>query len=561
MTITEPGGGGMTAPTVTNATPSATRTETHDFVVVGAGSAGAALAARLSESGAHRVLLLEAGPADKKMEIHIPAAFSKLFRSDVDWDYDTEPQPGLGDRRIFWPRGKMLGGSSSMNAMMWVRGFPQDYDAWAEAAGDGWSWESLVPYFLRVERVDPSAPTDATASTGRSGAISVQSQRSPRPSTSAFLRGAAEVGIPTVPANGTDQEGASQTMVSQSKGSRFSTADGYLAPARKRGNLVVRTGAQATRVLFEQDRAVGVEYVVDGVTRQVRATREVILSGGAINTPQLLMLSGIGDRDELSALGIDVVAHSPEVGRNMRDHLVAMLVVEAPGDTLFAAEKPGELVKYLVRKKGMLTSNVGEAYAFIRSNPALEVADVELIFGPVAFIAEGLIAHEGHGVSLGAILVQPESTGTVTLATTDPFDKPVIDPRYLSDPDGKDRAALLAGLGLCEDILDSRAMRDVSSTTFIQPVGGEDMSRDERDALALEKHAHTLYHPVGTARMGTDAGSVVDERLRVRGVSGLRVADASIMPTIIRGHTNAPAIVIGEKAADLILDDNSSPTR
>ncbi|MBD3942962.1 GMC family oxidoreductase N-terminal domain-containing protein [Microbacterium sp. NEAU-LLC] len=548
----------MTAPATASSTPAQTRTETHDYVVVGAGSAGAALAARLSESGAHRVLLLEAGPVDKKMEIHIPAAFSKLFRTELDWDYDTEPQPALADRRVFWPRGKMLGGSSSMNAMMWVRGFREDYDAWGEAAGEGWSWEALVPYFLRVENVDASAPTDAAAPTGRAGAISVQSQRSPRPATSAFLRGAAEVGIPTVPANGMNQEGACQTMVSQSKGSRFSTVNGYLHPARKRPNLVVRAGAQATRVLFEDGRAVGVEYVVDGVTRRVRAAREVILSGGAINTPQLLMLSGIGDRDELETLGIEVVAHSPEVGKNLRDHLVALLAVEAPGDTLFTAEKPGELVKYLTQKKGMLTSNVGEAYAFIRSNPELELPDVELIFGPVAFIGEGLVGHDGHGVSVGAILVQPESTGTITLATADPFDKPLIDPNYLSDPEGKDRAAMLAGLGVCEDILDSQAMRAVSSKRFIQPAGGETLTREQRDVVALERHSHTLYHPVGTARMGTDAGSVVDERLRVRGVTGLRVADASIMPTIIRGHTNAPAIVIGEKAADLILDDSRS---
>jgi choline dehydrogenase len=547
------------APTTQHQAP-ATANDSYDYVVVGAGSAGAALAARLSEGGTHRVLLLEAGPADKKMNIHIPAAFPKLFRTELDWDYDTEPQPELANRRVFWPRGKMLGGSSSMNAMMWIRGFPEDYDAWGEAAGEGWSWKGLVPYFERVERVAPDARTDPTAPTGRSGAISVQEQRDPRSSTSAFLRASQRVGLPVVPANGTDQNGVSQTLVSESKGSRCSTADGYLKPARKRANLTVRTGAHVTRVLFEGTQAVGVEYDVNGVRQQSHANREVVLSGGAINTPQLLLLSGVGDEEELRDLGINVVAHSPEVGKNLRDHLIALLAVDAHEDTLYLAAKPAELVKYLTRRKGMLTSNVGEAYGFVRSDPALDQPDLELIFGPVAFIGEALVEHPGHGVSVGAILVQPESAGTIRLATADPFDKPLIDPCYLSDPDGKDRAALMTGLGLCEEILKTPEMLAVTSGTFIQPAGAEQLEASERDKITLEQHAHTLYHPVGTARMGSDPGSVVDEELRVRGVEGLRVADASIMPTIIRGHTNAPSIVIGEKAADLILGKQSVTT-
>lgn len=526
----------------------------YDYIVVGAGSAGAALAGRLSEDPSISVLLLEAGPSDKKMEIHIPAAFPKLFRSEVDWDYDTEPQPGLGGRRIFWPRGKMLGGCSSINAMMWVRGFREDYDAWAEAAGPDWSWKSLVPYFRRVERVEhvDGEDTAAESETGREGAMSIQNQRSSSSHTARFLAAAQRVGIPRVAANGHNQSGASQTMVSQANGSRFSTADGYLKPARKRPGLTVLTEAQATRVVFEGTKAVGVEYEHRGVTHTTRAQREVVLSGGAINTPQLLMLSGIGDRTELENLGISVVAHSPEVGKNLRDHLITILAVDATDDTLYTAEKPGQLLQYLTRKRGMLTSNVGEAYAFVRSNADLPLPDLELIFGPVGFVGEGLVAHDGHALTLGVILVQPESTGTIKLATTDPFDKPLIDPQYLSDPEGKDRAAVLAGLAVCEEILVTPELRAVTRGTFAQPLGAETMPRGERDALAIEKHAHTLYHPVGTARMGSDAGSVVDEQLRVRGVSGLRVADTSIMPTIIRGHTNAPAIVIGEKAADLL---------
>jgi choline dehydrogenase-like flavoprotein len=242
------------------------------------------------------------------------------------------------------------------------------------------------------------------------------------------------------------------------------------------------------------------------------------------------------------------------VGKNLRDHLVALLAVDADHDTLFAAQKPGQLLNYLTRKKGMLTSNVAEAYGFITTEPGLELPDIELIFAPAAFIGEGLIAHTDHGLTIGAILLQPESSGTVTLATADPFDKPLIDPRYLSDPGGKDRATISAGLAVCEQLLATRALGAVTRRTFIQPEGAESLPAAERDALALNRYSHTLYHPVGTARMGSDPVSVVDEELRVRGVQRLRVADASIMPGIIRGHTNAPSIVIGEKAADLILE-------
>jgi choline dehydrogenase len=528
--------------------------ETFDFVVVGAGASGAAVAARLSEDGTYTVLLLEAGPADTKTEVHIPAAFSGLFRSELDWNYDTTPQPELAGRTIYWPRGRMLGGSTSINAMMWVRGFAADYDAWAQKAGAAWSYSALLPYFRSVERVAGNTDPDQ----GSGGAISIEHQRSPRSHTATFLKAVVQAGYRIVAPNTARPDGFSQTMVSQRKGKRFSSADGYLVSAKARANLTVRTGAQATRVLFDGGRAVGVEYRRDGMTTRATARHEVVLSGGAVNTPQLLMLSGIGPKAQLEKHGIPVLVDAPEVGENLRDHLLSGLIVETAGDTLFSAKKLPELASFLARGRGMLTSNVAEAYGFVRSDPSLDLPDIEIIFAPVAFIGEGLIPAPAHAVTIGAILLTPESTGTVTLASADPLAKAVIDPRYLSDAAGSDRARLMAGLGICEDILRAPALQTTTGPHFLAPEGADALGSVERDALALESAAHTLYHPVGTARMGTDPASVVDEELRVRGVQGLRVADASVMPDIIRGHTQAPAMVIGEKAADLVLQSAKS---
>jgi choline dehydrogenase len=540
-----------------------------DYIIVGAGSAGAALAARLSEDPSVSVLLLEAGAADSALELHVPAAFSKLFRGAFDWNYDTVSQPALQGRTIFWPRGKTLGGSSSLNAMMWVRGFAADYDEWADTAGSAWSWKSLEPYFVRVERTEDAAHE----SQGKDGPQSVEHQRDPRPHTDAFLDAAHEVGHRVTAANLPDEQGFSQTMVSQHRGARASTADAYLRPAKRRRNLHVITRALVRRVTFDTEgsgdgrtvpRATGVYVEIDGVTRQALARREVILSGGAVNTPQLLMLSGIGPAEHLADHGIPVLVDSREVGANLQDHLVAGLAPAARSGTLFTAEKLSELARYLTARRGMLTSPVAEAYGFVRTEVAdragmaAGLPDIEIIFAAAPYVGEGLVPLPGEGLTVGAILLRPRSRGTIRLASADPTAKPVIDPRYLTDPGGLDEATLLAGLAECERLIDTDAMRTVTTDGWIQPEGGERMTPAERAELSLRRYSHTLYHPVGTARMGTDAASVVDPDLKVRGVEGLRVADASVMPTVIRGHTNAPAIVIGEVAADLIRGRRSA---
>lgn len=514
-----------------------------DYIVVGAGSAGAAVAARLSADPTISVLLLEAGPADRNPAIGVPAAFSTLFRTKYDWAYQTVPQPGLGDRSIYWPRGRTLGGSSSLNAMMWVRGFAADYDRWAEVAGPSWSWDALLPYFRRVERSTSSSDLH-----GQDGAVSIEAQRDPRPLTADFLRAAEQAGYSVEPPNGLRPNGFSETVVSQHRGRRCSTADAYLRPARRLPNLTVRTGAVARRVLIEAGVAVGVECDLgNGRIRTARATHEVVLCGGAVNTPQLLQLSGIGDGEQLAALGIPVLVDRPAVGRNLQDHLTAGLIVKVPDGTLLDAKKPAQVARYLAARRGMLTSNVAEAYGFVRTDPALDLPDIEIIFAPVAYVAEGLQPPPAHAVTVGAILLQPRSTGWVRARSADPLALPEIDPRYLSDP--ADRAVLLRGLGICEVLLQQPAL---AHDGFLVPEGGDEMSAPDRDSAVLTGYAHTLYHPVGTARMGLDEDAVVDPELRVRGVEGLRVADASVMPSIIRGHTNAAAIVIGERAADLM---------
>ena len=506
-----------------------------DYIVVGTGSAGSVLANRLSVDPATSVVVLEAGAEDKNKFIHVPAGFAKLFRSEVDWDYLTEPQKQLDGREIYWPRGKMLGGSSSMNAMMWVRGFAADYDEWGALAGQDWNFAHVSKYFAKIE----------------AGPLVISPQRSPRSSTAAWLTAARDCGYDVENPNCDAPEGFCETVVTQRRGARWSTADAYLKPALRRPNLTLQTEATATRVLFDGRRAVGVEFIQLGQRRVVRARREVVLAGGAVNSPQLLKLSGIGDRDELARHGIDILADVPDVGQNLMDHLAVPIGFDVPNDTLTGAEKPLQLVNYLIRRRGMLTSNVGEAYGFVRSRPELDVPDLELLFVPAPFFDEGVSdPYDRHAVVMGPILLKPRSRGSITLRSADPLEKPIIDPQYLSDDAGEDRAALISGLRISARIAQSRAMSGVLGR-IARPLGAKGLN-DETFEAAINACSQTLYHPVGTCRMGSDDASVVDPQLRVRGVDGLRVADASVMPAIVRGHTHAPSVLIGEKAADLI---------
>jgi choline dehydrogenase-like flavoprotein len=511
--------------------------DAFDYVVVGAGAAGCVLAHRLTEDASTRVLLLEAGGPDRRTEVRIPAAFTQLFKTACDWNYETVPQPALAGRRLYWPRGRMLGGSTSMNAQMYVRGHPADYDAWAAAGAKGWTYEDVRPYFRRAESA---------------GTLSIEPPRDPNPTTLAFLDAAAACGLPRLSGdNDGSREGVGLTSVTQRRGRRWSAADAYLRPAIGRRNLTVLTGAQATRVVLEGARAVGVAFVrADGTTGRVRARREVILAGGAINSPQLLLLSGVGPGAALQALGITVVQDLPGVGANLQDHLASAVVVGCRKPvSLVGARSLGSLARYLLLRRGLLTSNVGEACAFVRTRPELPAPDLELIFAPVPFVDHGLVPPAGHGITIGAIALQPRSVGTVSLASADPLAPPAIDPRYLSGAGGEDLSVLLHGLRLARRIFATEPLAAYAGDC-IEPAAGVDS--DAALAAFVSEQAETLYHPVGTCRMGQDATAVVDAELRVRGVAGLRVVDASVMPVIMRGHPMAATIMLAEKAADLV---------
>jgi choline dehydrogenase len=538
--------------------PQRTAPESADYVIVGAGPAGCVLANRLSGEPGNRVVLLEAGGPDKAREIRIPAAFSKLFATAYDWNYRTVPQPALAGRELFWPRGRTLGGSTSINAQMWIRGCAADYDGWGLP---GWSFAEVLPYFNRVER--RAGPGGAY---GTDGPLRIGELRSPSPLTAAFLAACREAGIPAQPdINGPDNTGCSPTPVTQHRGARHSAADAYLRPALRRPNLTVVTGATVDRLRVATGaahggRVTGVSYrTADGTVRELTAQREVLLCAGAVNSPHILQLSGIGDPDRLRAAGIEPVHELPGVGAGLQDHLSAGVVLSCPSPiTLVAAESLGSVARYVLARTGMLSSNVAEAVAFISSGTdasgggtsGATPPDIELIFAPVPFIEHGMVPPPGHGLTIGVVLLQPGSRGTVSAASANPAEPPLIEPGYLSDP--RDLEVLMWGV---------RQAERLAATAALKPYAGEPMAPyagpadDEGLADSIRRNSETLYHPVGTCRMGTpdDETAVVDLQLRVRGLAGLRVVDASVMPRINRGHTMAPVYMIAEKAAELII--------
>jgi len=523
-----------------------------DYIIVGGGSAGCVLAARLTEDAGVRVALLEAGPPDRSVLIHCPAGLALLAKNGhANWAFETVPQPGLNGRRGYQPRGKVLGGSSSVNAMIYARGHRSDYDHWAEQGNAGWGWSDVLPYFKKAEHNERGA--DEFHGTG--GPLNVMDLRSPNRFGSVFLEAAAQAGYPlNNDFNGAEQEGVGLYQVTHKNGERFSIAKANLTPNLGRPNLQVITDAHTTRILTEGRRAVGVEYVQGGQRHELRAAREVLLCGGALMSPQLLMLSGIGPAAHLQANGIAVVHDLPGVGRNLHDHVDVVQVVDAPQlRDLFGLSLAGaaRLLKGIMEwrrtRSGMLTTNFAEAGGFIRSTPAETLPDLQLHFVIGKLVDHGRKTVFGHGYSCHVCLLRPASRGSVQLAGSDPMAAPLIDPNFLGEPADLQRM-----------VLGFKIMRNILTQPALAGHGGRelDASAQARTDAQIEQfirsRADTIYHPVGSCRMGDGGLDVVDAQLRVRGVAGLRVVDASIMPRIVGGNTNAPVVMIAEKAADMI---------
>jgi choline dehydrogenase-like flavoprotein len=526
--------------------------DSYDYIIVGAGSAGCVLANRLSTDPSIRVCLIEAGPPDRHPLIHIPLGTMALFKHKrLNWRFETVKQEGAADRAIYIPRGKTLGGSSSINGMVYTRGHPSDYDEWAEAGNPGWSFNDVLPYFRKSENNERW--TDSPYH-GVGGELNVAEPHYTSKLSNVFFDAAASMQIPRCEDFcGLTNEGYGLRQLTQKDGRRHSTAAAFLAPVRNRKNLTVFTGAVVDRIFIENGRATGVIVRHSGMMLTLAARREVVLSGGAIASPMILMRSGIGDGAELQRHGIAVEHHLPEVGKNLQDHIAICIQYENPSGESFglswrtAPKFAWGVVEYLLKRQGIYAGNVLQAGAFVKTDPSLAKPDIQLVFNPARRSPSGVVGI-GHGFGLFSILLRPKSRGSVALSGADADAAPVIDPRLFSDP--ADMEALLRGMKLTRRIIAAPAF-DIHRGEEIAP--GEGVQTDEGLRDFIRKASGTVYHPVGTCRMGSDGAAVVDPRLRVRGVGGLRVIDASIMPTIIGGNTNAPVIMIAEKAADMML--------
>jgi choline dehydrogenase len=524
-----------------------------DYLVIGAGSAGCVVASRLSETGA-RVALLEAGPRDRHPWIHVPAGVLKLLRDPrVNWNYATEPEEGSGGRALHWPRGRVLGGSSSINGMLYVRGNPADFDGWAQMGCRGWGFDDVLPFFRKSEHYGAGDP----AFRGRGGVLRVEDYRTVLPLTHRFVEAAQQAGHAfRRDLNGEEQEGVGYSQMTRNGRFRGSTATTFLAAAKNRPNLRVETGAVATRLLFAGRRCVGAAFRQAGETRELRAAREVVLCGGAVNSPQLLQLSGIGPPEHLRSIGVEVVGEAPGVGANLQDHYVARVSHRVAGavsinELARGARLAGEVLRFALRGRGALTFGVTSAQVFCRSRQGLASPDLQLLFSPASYdpMVFGALERE-PGMTVAVCPVRPESRGTVMARSTDPFEKPAIRPNYLASR--SDRDVLATGIRLAREIAAAPAL---ARHAVREIVPGPEVVSDADLFDYMRGFGTTIYHPVGTCRMGGDPASVVDARLRVRGVGGLRVVDASVMPTLTTGNTNAPTIMVAEKGAAMIRED------
>ena len=529
-----------------------------DYIIVGAGSAGCVLANRLTEDGKSTVLLLEAGGKDSSMMIHIPVGYATTLKDPkVNWLYETEPDPGTNDRVHTWPRGKVLGGSSSINGLLYIRGQRQDYDGWAQLGLRGWSYDDLHPYFLRSQNQE----REGMDGHGKGGPLNVSDVTEKHPVSDAVIEAGQKLGLPHRDVNGEDQEGVAYYQLTVKNGRRWSAAVAYLNPAKKRSNLTIETKALAARVLFDGKRAIGVEYTQNGRSMTAKANREVILAGGAINSPQLLELSGIGEPERLKAHGIETISALPGVGENLQDHFVMGVRYRMKPGTPSVNQQSrglamvGEVVKYLVQRKGLLTLSAAHVAAFIKTRPELATPDVQYHILPATMNLQkmpepgDMEVEKEPGITIAPCQLRPESRGSVHIKSSKHDMHPAIFPNYLADP--LDQQTAIAGLRWGREL----AAQDPLAQYIDHEIEPGDAVQSDDEFLAYARETGgTIYHPVGTCKMGTegDKMAVGDDQLRVYGVDGLRVVDASVMPRLVSGNTNAPTIAIAEKASDMI---------